>query len=448
MSLVYAARVQETTTTTGTGSVTLAGAVTGYLRFQDSLATNDTCSYLITNSTGSEWELGYGTLSASTTLARTKVSKSSNSNALVNFAAGTKNVYITADSSAVSAGLAQVFGYGTDGDLTISVGTTTLQRDMYYRNLTITGSGILATAQYKVFVSEVLDLSAAPAGAIQCNGVAGATVSGTTGGAGGSGVSAASFGISGAGGAGGAGGAATGTNSSTPTGVTIGYGGKQSGTANSGTGGTGSSGSGGVGSAAGTPSNASLSNPPGAVYTNLNVKGTTFTQAGCGGAGGGGGGGDGTAGGGGGGGGSGGGAVAVFARYLVTDGSTTAGAIQSKGGAGGGGANAAAGNRGGGGGGAGGCGGYVYLVIGQRIGTAVADLVNVDAGAGAAGGNGTGTGTGGRGGGSTTSGRINIINLEAGTFTETGLTAGANGSNPTGTAGGAGATATQGRATL
>lgn len=89
-------RVRETTTTTGTGSVTLAGAVTGYRTFQSVLSTNDVTYYCIQNqSVPSEWEVGFGTLSASTTLARTSVTASSNSGNLVNFSAGTKDVFIT-----------------------------------------------------------------------------------------------------------------------------------------------------------------------------------------------------------------------------------------------------------------------------------------------------------------------------------------------------------------
>lgn len=89
-------RVRETTTTTGTGTITLAGAVTGYRTFQSVLSTNDVTYYCIQNqSVPSEWEVGFGTLASSTTLARTSVIASSNSGSLVNFSSGTKDVFIT-----------------------------------------------------------------------------------------------------------------------------------------------------------------------------------------------------------------------------------------------------------------------------------------------------------------------------------------------------------------
>lgn len=93
MALVLADRVQETTTTTGTGTVTLAGAVTGYQTFA---AVGDGNSTYYTIAGGSEWEVGIGTYTASgTTLSRTTVISSSNSGSLVSFSAGSKNVFVT-----------------------------------------------------------------------------------------------------------------------------------------------------------------------------------------------------------------------------------------------------------------------------------------------------------------------------------------------------------------
>ena len=91
MSL-YADRTQETTATTGTGTLTLAGAVSGYRAFTTSFADGDRVRYAI--ALGSEWEVGDGVFTASgTTLTRENVYSSSNSNALVNFSAGTKLVW-------------------------------------------------------------------------------------------------------------------------------------------------------------------------------------------------------------------------------------------------------------------------------------------------------------------------------------------------------------------
>jgi hypothetical protein len=88
-------RVLETTTTTGTGNITLAGATTGYQTFNSRLGTNAFFWYCIETPAGAEWEIGTGYLSASTTLVRDSVMYSSNSDALVSFSSGTKNVFIT-----------------------------------------------------------------------------------------------------------------------------------------------------------------------------------------------------------------------------------------------------------------------------------------------------------------------------------------------------------------
>lgn len=99
MAHVSKDRVKETTATTGTGTVTLAGAVTGFRTFSSVMATSDTCFYAIVDEATGDWETGLGTLASSTTLARTTVIASSNSNALVSFASGTKNVFLTAPGS-------------------------------------------------------------------------------------------------------------------------------------------------------------------------------------------------------------------------------------------------------------------------------------------------------------------------------------------------------------
>lgn len=87
-------RVQETTTTGGTGTLTLAGAVTGYRSFNVAFTLGDITYYTIDNGNG-EWEIGVGTV-GSGTLSRNSVLESSNANALVNFSAGTKRVFCSA----------------------------------------------------------------------------------------------------------------------------------------------------------------------------------------------------------------------------------------------------------------------------------------------------------------------------------------------------------------
>jgi hypothetical protein len=95
MALVLADRVQETTTTTGTGTVTLAGAVSGFQSFSV-VGNGNTTFYTIVDSSAGDWEVGIGTYTSSgTTLSRDTVLSSSNSGSLVNFSAGTKNVFVT-----------------------------------------------------------------------------------------------------------------------------------------------------------------------------------------------------------------------------------------------------------------------------------------------------------------------------------------------------------------
>jgi hypothetical protein len=95
MAFVLADRVKETTTTAGTGTVTLDGASVGYQSFS-AIGNSNTTYYTIAGQTSSEWEVGIGTYTASgTTLARTTVISSSNAGSLVNFSAGTKDVFVT-----------------------------------------------------------------------------------------------------------------------------------------------------------------------------------------------------------------------------------------------------------------------------------------------------------------------------------------------------------------
>lgn len=92
MALVLADRVKETTTTTGTGAVTLDGAASGFQSFS-AVGDGNTTYYVISG--GSEWEVGIGDYTASgTTLSRDTVLASSNSGSAVNFSAGTKDVFV------------------------------------------------------------------------------------------------------------------------------------------------------------------------------------------------------------------------------------------------------------------------------------------------------------------------------------------------------------------
>jgi hypothetical protein len=93
MALVLKDRVRETSTTIGTSTITLAGAVSGFQSFSN-IGNGNTTYYTIAG--GTEWEVGLGTYTSSgNTLSRDTVLSSSNSNSLVNFSAGTKEVFVT-----------------------------------------------------------------------------------------------------------------------------------------------------------------------------------------------------------------------------------------------------------------------------------------------------------------------------------------------------------------
>lgn len=98
MAFVVADRVRETSTTTGTGAFTLAGAVIGYQSFSAAIGNGNTTYYTISNPGVNEWEVGIGTVSAGS-LARTTVLASSTGSA-VNFTAGSKDVFVTYPSEA------------------------------------------------------------------------------------------------------------------------------------------------------------------------------------------------------------------------------------------------------------------------------------------------------------------------------------------------------------
>ena len=96
MALVVADRVKETTTSTGTGAITLAGAQANFVAFSAVLSDGDTTFYAIVDNNNLAWEVGVGTYaSAGNTITRTTVLASSNAGSAVNFSAGTKDVFVT-----------------------------------------------------------------------------------------------------------------------------------------------------------------------------------------------------------------------------------------------------------------------------------------------------------------------------------------------------------------
>jgi hypothetical protein len=104
MALVLADRVQETSTTSGTGSITLLGAVTGFQSFLSGIGNGNTTYYTIYEQGTSNWEVGIGSLSGGTTLSRDTIISSSNSGAVVTFGAGLKNVFVDMPSEMIALG--------------------------------------------------------------------------------------------------------------------------------------------------------------------------------------------------------------------------------------------------------------------------------------------------------------------------------------------------------
>ena len=100
MALVLNDRVRETSTTSGTGTLDLAGAVTGWETFVAGIATGNTTYYAIHEEGTANWEVGLGTVTDATpdTLSRTAIT-SSNSDSLVSFSGGTLNVFCTLPAS-------------------------------------------------------------------------------------------------------------------------------------------------------------------------------------------------------------------------------------------------------------------------------------------------------------------------------------------------------------
>src|SRR6056300_751129 len=100
MALVVNDRVKETSTTTGTGTFDLAGAVSGFESFVAGIGNSNTTYYSIVNENG-EFEVGLGTITdaATDTLSRDTIISSSNSDSAVDFGAGTKNVFCTLPAS-------------------------------------------------------------------------------------------------------------------------------------------------------------------------------------------------------------------------------------------------------------------------------------------------------------------------------------------------------------
>jgi len=161
MALVLADRVKDTTTTTSTGTITLSGtAPIGFQNFSV-IGDGNTTYYTIAGQGTSEWEVGIGTYTSSgTTLSRTTVLASSNSGSLVNFSAGTKDVFVT---------------YPAERSVNLSSAALTSGRVPY-----ATTNGLLVDASTLTFDGTGMGLGSNPNTATKLN-VAGSLTGATTG---------------------------------------------------------------------------------------------------------------------------------------------------------------------------------------------------------------------------------------------------------------------------
>src|ERR1700690_2934081 len=119
MAFNYFDRVKESSTTSGTGSVSLGGALSGFIAFSSVYSNGDTLYYCITDQNGANWEVGLGTYtSAGNVLARTTAYASSNSGSKVNFTSGSLFVFTTIAAAGcidanTSAGVTTLYAPGT-----------------------------------------------------------------------------------------------------------------------------------------------------------------------------------------------------------------------------------------------------------------------------------------------------------------------------------------------
>ncbi len=141
MALVINDRVKETSTTTGTGTLDLGGAVQDFETFVAGVGTTNTTYYCIINSGTGEFEVGIGTVTDATpdTLSRDTVISSSNSDALVNFTSGTKDVFCTLPAKKTMSPVMDATSYVVTHSSTISEDQT-MDSGVLAGPVTITGT--------------------------------------------------------------------------------------------------------------------------------------------------------------------------------------------------------------------------------------------------------------------------------------------------------------------
>lgn len=134
MSLKVASRVHETTTTTGTGTLSLAGAVTNFQTFVAGVGNGNRTTYTIVDSATGAWERGIGTVTDGTpdTLSRDLVLESTNGDAAVNFAAGTKDVFVDHDPTMVASSWIDAATKAADWTLDVNDNGTVFEIDITF----------------------------------------------------------------------------------------------------------------------------------------------------------------------------------------------------------------------------------------------------------------------------------------------------------------------------
>ena len=141
MAFVLNDRVKETTTTTGTGTINLAGAADTFETFVAGIGTTNTCFYCISHQTANEFEVGIGTVTDASpdTLSRDTIISSSNSDSAVNLSAGTKDVFCTYPASRAPSASMLATTYVTTHNSTLS-DDQTIDSGVLAGPVTVTGT--------------------------------------------------------------------------------------------------------------------------------------------------------------------------------------------------------------------------------------------------------------------------------------------------------------------
>ena len=141
MAFVLNDRVKETTTTTGTGTINLAGAADTFETFVAGIGTTNTCFYCISHQTANEFEVGIGTVTDASpdTLSRDTIISSSNSDSAVNLSAGTKDVFCTYPASRAPSASMTATTYVTTHSSTLS-DDQTIDSGVLAGPVTVTGT--------------------------------------------------------------------------------------------------------------------------------------------------------------------------------------------------------------------------------------------------------------------------------------------------------------------